>query len=382
MPRPKPIFLSKSKLTAYHQCHKRLWLEVHHPELRVDSAIAQKSFSLGHAVGDLARREFSDGILIGPEDPSQPINWPRVFAETKEALSAIPRRPIFEATCRHAGVLVRADILTPSGNGWHMAEVKSSTSVKPYHLNDVAVQTWVMRHEGVEIETMELRHIDNQFVYPGSAQYEGLFCSGEIQHQVENLQPEVPGWIADARGVAASSEPAVAMGAQCNKPFECPFVAYCTNLSGPLPDYPLTLLPDGKGKALARVLAGEGYTDLREVPADRFADPDLAIIHQATCSGVPYFNAARARQALAGIGYPRFYFDFETIDFAVPIWAGTRPYQKIPFQWSCHIERSPGIFEYRHFLDLSGSDPSRACAEALLLALGNERPGARLQRRL
>ncbi len=374
MPRHKPIFLSKSKLTAYHQCRKRLWLEVHRPELRVDSAMAQKSFSVGHVVGDLARREFPDGVLIGPENPDQPIIWPQVFAQTREALAANPRRPIFEATCRHAGVLVRADILAPTDRGWHMAEVKSATSVKPYHLDDVAVQTWVMRRDGVEIETVELRHIDNHFVYPGDGRYGGLFRTDDIQNRVEDLQAEVPRWIADAKSVAGSSEPMVAMGDQCTKPFVCPFTAYCANLAGPQPEYPVSLLPGTTGKALARALAAEGYNDLREVPADRVTSPDFAIIHNATLSGVAYFDAAGAGLALAGLDYPRFYFDFETIDFAVPIWAGTRPYEKTPFQWSCHVERSPGTFEYRHFLDLSGNDPSRACAESLLRALETTGP--------
>ena len=53
---------------------------------------------------------------------------------------------------------------------------------------------------------------------------------------------------------------------------------------------------------------------------------------------------------------------------------GTRPYEKLPFQWSCHVERAPGQFEHREFLDLSGEDPSRACAEALLSALETSGP--------
>jgi hypothetical protein len=28
--------------------------------------------------------------------------------------------------------------------------------------------------------------------------------------------------------------------------------------------------------------------------------------------------------------YPRYYLDFETVQFAVPEWAGTRPYEQIP----------------------------------------------------
>lgn len=368
------LSLSKSKLTAYHQCHKRLWLELHRPELRVDSPSSQKAFAIGYSIGDLAQREHPEGILIGPANPGDPIDWPKVFADTKSALELTPRRPIFEATCRHDGVLVRADLLIPDGDGWHMAEVKSSASVKPYHINDVAVQTWVMREEGVDIRTVELRHVDNKFVYPGGDRYEGLFYAGDVQDEVEALQSEVPRWVADAKAVAASNEPMVPMGAQCNKPFACPFMGYCEGLAGPGPEYPVTILPGNKGKSLARRLAEEGFADLRHVPAGRITDGWLSTIHAVTCSGEPHLDAEGARRTLEALPYPRFFFDFETISFAVPIWAGTRPYEKLPFQWSCHVERSPGKFEHAEFLDLSGNDPLRACAEGLLSALETEGP--------
>jgi len=48
--------LSKSKLLAFRQCPKRLWLEIHRPELREDSAASQASFATGHLVGEIARR--------------------------------------------------------------------------------------------------------------------------------------------------------------------------------------------------------------------------------------------------------------------------------------------------------------------------------------
>ena len=67
--------------------------------------------------------------------------------------------------------------------------------------------------------------------------------------------------------------------------------------------------------------------------------------------------------------YPRFHLDFETIGPAVPIWPDTRPYQSLPVQWSCHIERSRSLVEHREFLDLSGDPPMRALAEQLVADL-------------
>ena len=66
--------------------------------------------------------------------------------------------------------------------------------------------------------------------------------------------------------------------------------------------------------------------------------------------------------------------DFETIQFVVPIWKGTRPYQQIPFQFSVHRLSRTGKLEHRPFLDVSGEDPSLAFAKALVESCGDTGP--------
>jgi hypothetical protein len=57
--------LSKSKLMAYRQCPKRLWLEVHHPDLREDNAAALKNFATGHQVGEIAQQVYGPSQISG-----------------------------------------------------------------------------------------------------------------------------------------------------------------------------------------------------------------------------------------------------------------------------------------------------------------------------
>jgi len=92
MTRPKN--LSKSKLVAFRQCPRRLWLEIHRPELRQDSAATQANFAVGFTVGDIARRLYDPegrGLLID----AQASGFEAAFAQTREALQT--PRPIFEA---------------------------------------------------------------------------------------------------------------------------------------------------------------------------------------------------------------------------------------------------------------------------------------------
>ena len=77
---------------------------------------------------------------------------------------------------------------------------------------------------------------------------------------------------------------------------------------------------------------------------------------------------------MRALAYPRYYLDFETIGPAIPIWPDTRPYQVLPFQYSCHVEEAPGEIRHVEFLDMSGEPPMRALAEKMIADLGDSGP--------
>ena len=61
-------------------------------------------------------------------------------------------------------------LLERLGNGsWTLIEVKSSTSVKPEHIDDTAIQLWVLEHCGLSIERVLLVHINNAYMHDGGA---------------------------------------------------------------------------------------------------------------------------------------------------------------------------------------------------------------------
>ncbi|MCA9981246.1 MAG: DUF2779 domain-containing protein, partial [Anaerolineales bacterium] len=77
------------------------------------------------------------------------------------------------------------------------------------------------------------------------------------------------------------------------------------------------------------------------------------------------------RRAVAQLEYPLYFFDFETIDHAVPIYKGCKPYQQVPFQYSCHILHADGTLTHREYLHTGIDDPRPALVEALLNDLGD-----------
>lgn len=360
--------LSKSRITAWRQCPKRLWLQIHQPELLEVSGRAERVFQIGNEAGAIAQRFCPDGILI--EDQN---NLAAAIAATRSALDTHPDRPIFEATFQHGGLLVRADVLLPTRNGYRMTEVKSSTSVKPYHVDDCAVQAWVLKQNRIPLASVELAHIDTSFVYQGGGNYHGLFKSVRLDSEIEVLLNQVPKWVNGARTTLAGCEPGIEPGQQCDDPFECPFKAYCMRNAGmpEEPEYPLDVF-SGMKENLKNELRQLGHLDARHVPAEYLNDKQ-AMIQRVCKTGKPKFDKRAARQEMAALPYPRYYLDFETIAPVVPRWAGTSPFSpQVPFQWSCHIEYAPGKLRHEMFLDVSGDDPRRAFAESLISALGHE----------
>jgi hypothetical protein len=344
MTRSRSFGLSKTKITMFEQCSKRLWLSVHRRELAEQDQGAESRFASGHVVGAIACDLLPTGTMVEAEPD---LSYAR--PTTRALLDGSHDQPIFEATLEHDGVLVRIDILEPAGSGaWRMVEVKSSTSVKDYHLGDLATQLWVAENAGMSITSAAIRHIDGDFVLQQEGIFSGLFADAEL--------------VALARTTLRGPEPDLAPGDHCFAPFSCEFMVHCHKDLPAAPEWPVTILPYGRGK---RFLA-EHIGDLLKLdPADLSHETDK-LIHRATITGEAYHDRAGARAAMKDWTYPRTWLDFETIGFAAPRWVGTRPYQQVPFQFSAHVEELEGVLFHHEFLSLDGLDPRRACALALL----------------
>ncbi|MCB1079668.1 MAG: DUF2779 domain-containing protein, partial [Verrucomicrobiae bacterium] len=255
---------------------------------------------------------------------------------------------------------------------WHMIEVKSSTSVKDYHREDVAVQSCIADAAGIDLASVVLAHIDNGFVYPGGGDYQGLFHEEDLTDETLARVGEAAGWIAEAQAVAACpEEPLIATGPHCSDPFDCPFLAYCDRGKEEV-EYPLTSLP--RFSAVAREhWESQGIVDLREIP-DEVLNQVQRRVKSVTVSGEAWFDREGAAADLAPHGFPAWFLDFETVSFPVPVWVGTRPYEQLPIQYSLHRLDASGNLSHGAFLDLSGEDPGEAFARSLIDACGNAGP--------
>lgn len=366
--------LSKSKILSYLQCPKRLWLEVKRPELIENSAATEASFKVGHQVGEIAQHLFDPegkGVLIDP----QKDGFEAAFAKTAELLTSF--QPIFEAALTTGDALALADVMLPLNKKgtpkWRMIEVKSSTSVKDYHRDDIAVQAHIAKETGVDVKQIEVACIDSQWVYSGSNNYQGLLKTTDLTDEAFSRNAEVKKWIVDAKKIVSKRvEPKISTGPQCTHPYSCGFYEYCSQKE-PQAKFPLAWLPNIRTNALKALIHADSVADLRHVPDELLNEKQLRVKRHSV-SGKVYFDKAGAAEDLAAYKLPAYFLDFESVNLAVPIWKGRRPYQQVVFQYSLHKMSRTRDLKHTSFLDLSGNDPARLFADKLIKDCGKTGP--------
>jgi hypothetical protein len=372
--------LTKSHLLSARQCPRQLWLTHHRPDLIPrDHPATWRRANDGRIVGERARAELGPDVWWPAGDPDPAT----AAAAALRHLRANPATTAVEFPAVAGPLYIRADALLPVNDGYLLSETKAKTfplkkdKVTPdepedHLVDDVAIQLWTLINAGVPIARAELNLLDGRWRYPGNGDYRGLFRTLDVTGEARARMALVPAWADEAAAIHAGPMPAVATGSQCKTPHDCPFIAFCRPLDPAGPEHPIELLPDSAGKKLASKLrAAKGYTSLLEPDETELTGKQAPLyrrMQRAHRTGAA-IREPGCRQILAAYPYPRYYLDFEAIDLAVPRWPGVRPYEHIPFQWSCHIERAPGVFDHAEFLDMSGEDPSRAFAAALVAAI-------------
>lgn len=365
MPAPAPIRISKSKFVAGIQCLKRLYFQVHLPELAEEADEGQEArLEQGQEVGLLAQKRFPNGVLVGFEDGIDDA-----LANTAALMADSSVSAIFEATFQHANLLVRVDILQrrPT-NRWRLIEVKSSVEVKPHYLYDLAIQHHVLSACGLDISSACLMHLDRDYRYDGNQHDLGtLFTIRDQTKRIRKLDADLPGLLkAQRKALAQATPPDISPGPQCTDPYQCEFFSHC-NLQPP--EHHISLLPRLSVKK-QQALIQLGVTLIHEIPED-FALTDIqARMRASITTGQTWFSETLLPE-LARLKYPLCFMDFESLNPAIPRFSGMWPYSQISFQWSVHRQLSPyAQLEHFEFLASDDRDPRRKFIESLCGVLG------------
>ena len=252
---------------------------------------------------------------------------------------------------------------------WRLIEVKSTTDVKDHHLDDVAIQHRVVTRSGVDLAASCLAHVSRDYVYEGGPiDASRFFRIRNLTRQVERLQPELTVQLrSEFRVLAMPEAPNIPAGRHCSNPFTCEFFDHC---NPPIPDDHILRLPRIHASTVAKLVA-LGVQSIHDIPENYPLTGRLRRACASVQMGEPWYSPEIGEE-LRKLKYPLYFADFETVNPALPRFAGMRPYDQIPFQWSVHVQRQPGAApEHFEFLATDTSDPRPAFISALCDALGD-----------
>ena len=356
----KQFRLSKSKYLSAFQCEKKLWLEIHDRKKATPvDEIQQAIFSQGHYVGELATKAYPDGVLID----SDYLDIPKGLEITQDELAKQPPA-IFEGFFQYNDVLVRPDIMKNNGDGsWDFIEVKSSTTLKPENIRDVAIQEYVISNCGVKIRKSYLMHLNRECAYPD---LESLFTLVDLTELVKPFIQEMDNSLKNLRIMLTEKQPPdISIGARCSKPYNCHFREHCWK---DVPEYSVFNIP-GMYFNKKEELYENGIIKLEDVPADTSLNNKQKVFIESFNSKAPVTNEAGIKMELEKLQHPLYFLDFETFGPAVPRFDGLHPYEQYPFQYSCHILDAKQEITHKEYLHTELTDPRLPLLKSLINTL-------------
>lgn len=353
--------LTKSLFVSGLKCPKALYLSVTRPETQAPlTALDEKTLAAGKEVQEAARKKFPAGVLI------HSLNTEIALQKTEEAIKA-GALTLFEAAFLYDDILVRVDILSrkDSLQPWDFYEVKATTyndcdtEQKAEYRNDIGIQIWVLQQLNISIGRIYLMHLNKECRYPN---LENLFSiedySTEITPVLTNIRNDIDSL---KKTISEKEAPPLSIGPHCDKPRSCPFKGHCwQNIPKPsIFNIPRNLRKWEQLKEGSVSISSLGVSDFKSETQQRAL---LSYKEQNL-----FFDAKVVTKLLSQWEYPLSYLDFEAIDYPIPRYSGSRPYQHIPFQFSCHIQRTPDAkIEHKEFLWISEGDPRPSFIQELL----------------
>lgn len=352
--------LSKSLYTRGLQCVKSLWLKKYNKDILTPAKeSAQTMFKTGNEVGDLACQLFPNGKKVAFE-----LGFEGMKELTKTLLNDHIVN-IYEASFNFEKIFVAIDILHLNNDGSiDIYEVKSSTDVKDVYLHDASIQYYVLKNLGYEIKSVNIIHINNQYVREETLEIEKLFSIVNVTSEVLELQHNIPSYLKDFERVLSNkdNEPNTDIGFHCNHPYECDAKAYCW---GHIPSY--SVFNISRLRADQKFLMyQDGIIDFKDIEDISSFSTAQQVQIKSEIEQKEIINKDAVQEFLDGLKYPIYHLDFETFQQAIPKWKGLRPFLQIPFQYSLHIQHENDEIRHLDFLAKEGLDPRYELAKSLI----------------
>ena len=364
--------ITKSNFVVGQECQRCFWFKYNgfeDPSLQDDQALQR--LRDGEEVGEKIKDTFPSGVEI----PFLSGNYQEMHDLTMEAITN-GNKVIFEGSFYVDGVFVRVDVMSKSSKSWDIFEVKSSSRLKNIHKEDASIQWFVLNQiDDLKLNDMYVITLDKLYKRKNNLDLNSVFSRHLLTEEVKSNQKEISQTLTNLKKIASmDSPPDKRVSGHKNKNQKCSFKDYCW--------------PKGKDDInsvfkLYRMRSKKKFK-LYDQGIDTFEKieniSDFSNIQQiqikSTLSNIPFVDKKLIESFISKVSYPISYFDFETYNEPLPNHIDQMPNEKMPFQYSLHVQKNPNdsLEEIDHFEFLANhdDDPRRAIAESMLKNIPEE----------
>lgn len=319
----KPV-LSKSSYIRGLQCYKSLFLYKKNYRLRDYLSPEQVAkFKRGYDVGILAQQLFPGGTNAS----SGSHRFMMKSVEHTKKLIEAGCNVIYEASFIYNEVFAAIDILVNHEGKWTAYEVKSSLVLSETYYHDASLQYYVITNSGIALQDFMLIHMNSAYVREERLDVRKLFILKSVTDYAQKQLNVVEENVNRMKAMLEYSDmPTIDIGLHCDKPYPCDFKGFCRNnipASGTVFQlYDLSLEKQYE-------LYNRGIVNLSDFAYNSMLSAKQQIIAQNKehLNNEAFLSFVDIKDSIKNM----FFLDILSFAPAVPLFAGTSPYSRIPY---------------------------------------------------
>ncbi len=364
--------ISKTDYITYLKHPAWLWLRKNQPDfLDAPDENSQAIINEGREFEKLAEQIFSEAIHLDGKNYADMQEW----ADETKALLEQDVETILQAAFLYDGFLCIADAITKDGDSYILTEIKATTSPDKEHICDLAFQKTVIEWSGFPVKTAQVLHANKDYLRNGDINLEEIT---EITDVTEKVNKEILDTSEKMRAAATTAEleamPSdslryVGLGAASE------YRKIFSKLHPELPPYSIYDLASNKGAGTDKLLGqleDDGVQLIVDIPDSIKLQKHQQDQVRVTKLDEIIINKEAIENFLAGIEFPAYFLDYESINHIFPPFDNTFPYQQVVFQYSLHIMQEDGTLTHTEYLHDTNTNPAENMIEHLQKDIGGE----------
>lgn len=362
------MVISKSEFMMFLKHPAWLWLKkFDSKKLPLPDEALQALFDEGTLFEGYAEKLFfhppaGGAVKLGYKEEGKDFSATKYYALPEATAKEIKNgtKVILQGRLEVDNITSVFDVLERVGeNTFDLYEIKSSTSVKPEHIPDLAFQTIVLEKAGLSVRRMYVLHVNNKYVRKGEIDPEELSLKSEVTEEVREKILETEENIIKAFDILKEKSMPDLSPRHLNGGSDvlAEWLGIVEAIKGDFPKYSIYNLCTANPATLGW-LEDNGIELINDIPLDcPLTEKQLRQV-EAMRTGVQHINENEIKNFIDELKYPLYFLDYETLAGVIPAFDGYRPYQQVPFQYSLHILDKPGgKLRHKEYLHTENSDP-------------------------